>query len=115
MNRSQNKRWRSIGIAIAIPLIIGGISGFLIRDHVQIYRYLKKPPLAPPAWVFPLVWSVLYVLMGISSWRICRSRDPQKTDALRLYGSQLVLNFLWPPVFFCMEAFGLAFLILLAL
>ena len=70
----------------------GGFSGF--------YQQLEKPPLAPPGWLFPVVWSILYALMGISAYLIWNSGDKRRRTALLLYGAQLLANFLWTPVFF---------------
>ena len=73
-------------------LVSGGFSGF--------YLQLEKPPLSPPAWLFPVVWTVLYTLMGISAYLIYSSDDGGGKKALAVYWAQLGVNFLWSIVFF---------------
>ena len=65
---------KNLSINILIPLCIGAISGFLCMDGMKMYPYLNKSAIAPPAMIFPLVWFVLYILMGISAYVISRSR-----------------------------------------
>ncbi len=89
--------------AILIPLAVGGLSALLSRNGMQAYRTLEKPPLSPPGVVFPIVWSILYILMGISSAMIWCSDNQEKTQALKLYAAQLAVNFFWSIFFF---AFG---------
>lgn len=100
---------------IIFPLAVGGISGFLTRNSINMYTSLNRPPLSPPGWVFPLVWTILYLLMGISSYLIASSSSPKKREALLLYAVQLLLNFIWSPIFFGLRNYLLAFLVLLLL
>ncbi len=105
-------------IAIAIPMTVGIVAAALTRDSMDIYDKLKVPPLAPPAILFPIVWTILYILMGISSAMIYVDRDMKICEAksgLIWYGASLVLNFVWSIVFFNLQAALLAFIILLAL
>lgn len=108
-------KWKSLIICILIPLFVGGLSSFLTRSGTQEIKLLNKPPLYPPDIIFPIVWTVLYVLMGISSYIICTSENPQKTKALKTYAIQLVFNFLWTLIFFNMQAYLLAFFWIIAL
>ena len=87
---------------IAVPLIVGGISAFLTRGGMTIFAALKQPPLSPPGWVFPVVWTVLYILMGIASYLVLTSGAEEQViaDAIVLYSYQLTVNFLWPVFFF---------------
>ena len=101
-------------ISILIPLAAGSLSA-LLSGNMAAYSTLDKPPLSPPAFVFPIVWTLLYVLMGISSYLIYESDDPHKTMALRLYFVQLIFNFFWSIIFFRFSLHFLAFLWLLAL
>ena len=81
------------------------------------YKQLNQPPLSPPGWIFPIVWSILYLLMGYASYRILRS-SADKADikrALMFYGLQLIVNFLWPLVFFGLEWYWAAFILLIVL
>ncbi len=93
---------KKLVVCIAIPLLVGGVSAFLTQDAVKSFAVLEKPPLAPPAWLFPIVWTILYTLMGISSYLISEAKAPGKgkEDALVVYFYQLIVNFLWPIFFF---------------
>lgn len=105
-------------ISILIALGVGGLSAFLIRKNVYIYSLLRKPPLAPPSIVFPIVWTPLYILMGIGSARIFLQRDAYLDDvfdALLNYVLQLIFNFLWPIIFFNMHTFLFSFIWLVVL
>lgn len=104
-------------IALAIPLAVGGISALLTGGGMADYQNLVRPPLSPPGWLFPVVWSILYLLMGYASYRVATSdANPEEIrKALTLYAVQLALNFLWPIFFFGLEWRLVAFFILLAL
>ena len=109
-------KWKPLIISLAIPLAAGGL-GALLGGGMDTYASLKQPPLSPPGWVFPIVWSILYLLMGYASYRIYVSEADQedKRKALTFYGIQLLLNFLWPVVFFGLQWYWAAFAVLLAL
>lgn len=108
--------WKPLLIALAIPLAVGGLAT-LLSGGMSDYRTLEQPPLSPPGWVFPVVWTVLYLLMGYASYRVYTAgMSPALTKkALRFYAAQLVLNFLWPIVFFGFEWYLGAFVLLVAL
>jgi tryptophan-rich sensory protein len=99
-------------IAIAIPLLVGFLSSYFTRDGFEVFQLLKKPFFAPPGEVFAPVWTVLYILMGIASYRIWMlgTEKLQVKKALRLYGIQLFFNFLWSILFFGLGLRGLAFI-----
>lgn len=103
-------------IALAIPLAVGGLST-LLSGGMGDYRQLNQPPLSPPGWVFPIVWTVLYLLMGYSSYRVYIAGKPLSFTrrALKLYAAQLFFNFLWPIVFFAFDWYLGAFIVLLVL
>lgn len=103
-------------ISLAIPLATGGLAA-LLSGGMGGYKELVQPPLSPPGWVFPVVWTVLYLLMGYSAYRIYSAgKSPAFTRrSLQLYGIQLALNFLWPIVFFGFHWYLAAFFVLLAL
>lgn len=103
-------------ICLGLPLAVGGLST-LVSGGMDLYGQLVKPPLSPPGWVFPVVWSVLFLLMGYASYRVLTADAPkeEKRRALIFYGVQLALNFLWSPVFFGLGRLLLAFAILVAL
>ncbi len=109
----MKKSTKSYIFFIALSLGIGALSAFLTRNNMNIFDTVTKPPLAPPAWAFPVVWSVLYILMGISAARVYL-REPQ-TDALTVFAINLALNFFWSIIFFNLRAFGFAFIWLLLL
>lgn len=96
---------------------VGALTGFLTREGTKIYKeVIVKPPLTPPAIVFPIVWAILYALMGISAARISQSPvSKERSVGLNLFVVQLVFNFFWSLIFFNAQAFGFAFLWLLVL
>lgn len=108
---------RLLFICIAIPLIVGLVSGLLTRNSMETFALVEKPPLAPPGWLFPVVWTILYILMGVSSYIILASDAPQEkiSDAIKIYTYQLVVNFLWPTFFFNFGWYFFSFLWLLLL
>jgi len=103
--------------SIALPLLVGAVAGFLTRNSMEDFAMLNQPPLSPPGWLFPVVWTILYTLMGISAYLINQSDadEDAKNNALRIYYLQLFVNFLWPLFFFVGEwyLFSLLWLILL--
>ena len=108
--------WKPLLIAIAIPLVlVGGGSALATMNAMEQYGAIQKPMLSPPGWLFPVVWSILFLLMGIASYLVWRSDSPNRGTALTVYGIQLAFNFLWILVFFCMRSYGLSVGILLLL
>lgn len=88
-------------IFIVSALIIGGLSGFLSRDGMKEYANLSRPPLAPPGIVFPIVWSILFILMGIGAAMVYNNSDgPERKTAIGFYTAQLIVNFFWSIIFF---------------
>lgn len=110
----MKKNIKALLTALAIPLAAGGLAALLSGGIQQDFN---KPPLTPPGWVFPVVWTVLYLLMGYSSYRVSMSGKPkqQVNRALKLYGTQLFFNFLWPIFFFGFDWYLAAFFVLLVL
>ena len=108
---------KSLLICITVPLAVGGLSALLTMGSMKDFAALDQPPLSPPGWIFPLVWTVLYVLMGIASYIILASSVPtlDKKNALKVYFIQLAFNFLWSEIFFTLGAYEIAFLWLLML
>ena len=111
----KNVNWRRLFISILISLGTGVVAGLLTRSSVADYAMLEKPSFAPPGWLFPLVWGILYVLMGISSYLVYESMCSNRTNALRIYGIQLAVNFLWPIIFFNFKLYFAAFVWILLL
>ena len=104
------KKYLPYIISVAISLGIGGFAAFLTKDSMSVYSVINLPPLAPPSWLFPIAWSILYVLMGISAAIIWCSNGKEFDSALTFYGFQLVFNFCWPLIFFNFRAFFIAFI-----
>lgn len=102
------KKYKAYIISILIALAVGGLSALLTRGNMNIYDDIITPPLSPPTWLFPIVWSILYILMGIGSATVYESPDERKGSALRIYALQLAVNFCWSLIFFNMRAFGFA-------
>lgn len=110
-------KWRLLILCIAIPLIVGAAAAFLSGGGMEVFASVKKPPLSPPAWLFPVVWTILYTLMGISSYLILTSGAEKEViqNALSIYAYQLTINFLWPTFFFNFRWYFFSFLWLLLL
>lgn len=104
-------------LAVALPLAIGGLAAFLTKDSMCIFNAVRKPPLAPPDWLFPVVWTALYILMGVASYLVYTSdaSSPRKDRALSFYAIGLGVNFLWPIIFFNLQMYLAAFLVLILL
>ena len=104
-------------LCIALPLLVGITAGLLTRDSMSAFSMLNKPPLAPPGILFPIVWTILYTLMGIASYLVLSSGKNQEdvTTALIVYLLQLAINFFWPIFFFNLEWYLFAFFWLILL
>ena len=102
-------------IAILIPIAVGTLSALFSGNTATNYSVLNKPALSPPGIVFPIVWTILYILMGISSYIIYKSGSPNKESALRTYALQLFFNFYWSIIFFRFNLYFTAFVWLLVL
>ena len=87
--------------SILIPVLVGGVVGFIISPFID-YNSLQKPPLAPPSILFPIIWTALYVLMGVS-YGILKNNNLVDNDIDRIYYLQLFFNALWPVVFFILK------------
>ena len=114
----MNKRnWKTYGFWILITEAVGALSGFLSRSGTENYNAtVIQPPLSPPSLVFPIVWGILFALMGIGAARIYLSPpSKERSLGLNIYAVQLVVNFFWSLIFFNAQAYGFAFLWLLLL
>lgn len=105
------KKLKYLAISLLITLGGGFLSSVLAGDTSDFYNSIQKPPFAPPGIVFPIVWAILYVFMGYAAYRVYYygKDDELKSNALKNYAINLVLNFLWSVVFFRFELLGLAF------
>ena len=117
MNLKRKIQYVPLAAALAIPLAVGGLSAWLTQDGMKQFQYVAQPPLSPPSWVFPVVWTILYILMGVASYFVWTAgAGPARRDrALTVYGLSLAANLLWPIVFFTMRMYLPAFLLLLVL
>ena len=104
---------KNYALSIIIPLALGGIVGFLISGSMD-YDMLNQPPLSPPSILFPIVWTILYVLMGVS-FGILREKHLDDSDVKLIYYVQLIVNLLWPIAFFVLKWRLFAFIWILIL
>ena len=107
----MKRNWKAYAAWIAIAEAVGVLSGILSRIGMQVYsQTVVQPTLTPPMWVFPVVWSILFGLMGIGAAIIWLSPESElRRRGLNLFVAQLVVNFFWSLIFFNLQAFGLAF------
>lgn len=103
IRESVKHKWKVYALCIAICLAVGGLAALIGMDGMRAYPALNQPPLAPPGWLFPVVWTILYTLMGISGGMIYLSHDDCRRDALRVFALQLFLNFGWTVLFFALS------------
>ncbi len=111
-------KWKPYIVSVAIALGVGALAAFFTRDSMDIYLSVNQPPLSPPAWVFPVVWTILYTLMGISAAMVYEKGIEKGIDtsfALKIYAVQLVANFLWSIVFFNLRWYLFAYIWLMLL
>lgn len=111
MPKKHAKLW-AVAVSILIPLAVGGLSALLTRDGMRLFALMRKPPLAPPAWVFPAAWTALYIMMGIASYLVYASGASRvrRERALTFYALQLGMNFFWSIIFFSLEMYLTAFI-----
>ncbi len=95
--------------------IVGALSAIFSGGFSDFFEKYKEPPLLPPAWLFPVVWTILYALMGFSAYIISTTENPGKSKALAIYWTQLVINFSWSIVFFRFEALWASFAVIIVL
>lgn len=102
--------WKSLTANLAISLGTGILSALITRNSMDTYKNLNLPKLAPPSILFPIVWTILFILMGISAYIIYESNSDQKQSALTIYGIQLLVNFIWPILFFNLGLYLFSFI-----
>ncbi len=110
------KSVKNLIIALLIPVLTGALSA-LLSGGMSNFSDLRKPPLSPPGWLFPVVWTILYLMMGFASYLVYTAKAPtyKKNSALLFYGIQLFFNFFWSIFFFRFEAYLFSFIWLIAL
>ena len=117
----KNRGWIGPLIAVAIPLAVGGIAALLTSGEMAQFSALRQPPLSPPPWLFPVAWTILYILMGLSSYLLFvhvptnAPRAECRRKALFLYVLQLFFNFCWPLFFFNAKLYFFSFAWLLVM
>lgn len=111
------KHWKTYALWILVTEAVGALSGFLSRSGMELYTSaMEKPPLSPPGILFPIVWIILYGLMGFGAASVSLTPpSKERSNGLNLYVAQLIVNFFWSLIFFNAQAYGLAFLWLLLL
>lgn len=110
--------WKQLAVCMALPLAVGAIAGAATMESAQeTFEVLQKPPLSPPGWLFPVVWTVLYLLMGFASYLVVSADAPKEAvrAARRTYGLQLAVNFFWSILFFGFGRYCLSILWLVLL
>ena len=110
-------QWKRLIFCLALPLGVGVVSALLTRGGMQAFETLQKPPLSPPGWLFPVVWTILYLAMGLGSYLVSTSDATPggKAVAWLVYGGQLFFNFFWSIWFFGMRLYVFAFVWLVVL
>lgn len=113
----KHHTWKIYAALILLAEAVGGLSGWLTRDGAKAYsQSIIQPPLSPPAMIFPIVWGILFALMGIGAARIYLAPPSrERTNSLRIFLLQLAFNFFWSILFFNLQAFGAALVWLLIL
>lgn len=101
--------------SILITLGAGILSAIITGNSTDVYSVMNKPPLSPPSWVFPVAWTILYTLMGIAAGIVMNTNCKDKATAIKYYALQLIVNILWPIIFFTAKLYLLAFLWILLL
>lgn len=113
MNKSKIKPY---AVSILLTLAVGGLSGFLTSMGMDSFDALTKPPLTPSSFLFPIVWTVLFILMGVGAARIFMTEPTAaRNRALIVYVVQLAVNFFWSIIFFNLQAYAFAFFWLILL
>lgn len=107
-------QWKKLVVCLLLPLAVGGLAAFLTRNSMDLFAMVKKPPLSPPGWLFPVVWTILYLLMGFASYLVLVAEKPGRTT-WKFYLAQLAFNFVWPILFFHLQMYLLSFVWLLLL
>ncbi len=106
---------KHLAASLGISLGVGALSAIVSNAGMDSFKSAEHPPLTPPDFLFPIVWTILFILMGISAYLIFESSSDLRTPALVLYGVQLAVNFFWPVFFFTFQAYLWSFIWILLL
>lgn len=115
MTAIKKRKIITYAVSIASALAVGGLAALFSGDIMAQYSSYTLPPLAPPGWVFPVVWTILYILMGVSAAMVYLAGDSFRKDAMWIYALQLLLNLGWSVLFFGLDLLLAAFVWLLVL
>jgi tryptophan-rich sensory protein len=116
--RSSRPVWKVAIVTIPAIVIVGSLMGYLSNSGLENgwYADLRKPSFQPPSWMFGVVWTILYSLLGLSLAIVLQEpASKDRRDALWLFGGQLLLNFAWSPVFFGLQMIDVALVVLLVM
>lgn len=103
--------WKKFLLCLAIPLGVGGLSALLTSGNMQMFEEINKPPLSPPGWLFPVVWTILYASMGVALYLVTMAKETKyNLPAYISFGVQLFFNFFWSIIFFNAKAYLFAFI-----
>ncbi len=105
----MNKK-KALLINLFLPLAAGGLSALLTMRSMDVYESLRLPPYSPPGWIFPVVWTALYLIMGYASYLVWKRDSTGRNGALLFYGLQLLVNVIWPVLFFNLQNYRTALL-----
>lgn len=111
-------KWKALRpyvVSVVLVLALSGIVGWITSDAMGLYEAAAKSPLTPPSSIFPIVWTILYILMGVGAAMVWRTDFPGRNRALKVYGLQLLVNLIWSILFFNLQMYGFAFFWLLLL
>lgn len=114
-NQPARCTWRSLVTLLVVTLGAGALVAFLTQRDTSFYEGLVKPAFAPPPWLFPVAWTLLYAAMATAMWFVLRAQGRDRFILLGLYVAQLAVNLFWPYLFFVQQALGLAFFWLILL
>jgi len=112
------KKYKPYIVSVVIALAVGGLSAVVTSQSMEVYSKINQPPLSPPSTLFPIVWTILFTLMGISAALVYHFKDSKPDEvriALIVYAVNLAVNFLWSIIFFNMQAYLFAFIWILLL
>ena len=113
----KKQSWKLFAFWIILSEAVGALSGWLSQEAMQSFgETITQPSFTPPALLFPIVWTILYALMGVSAARvILAGASPEGNNGINLFIAQLIVNFFWSLIFFNAQAYGFAFIWLLLL
>lgn len=110
------KKWIRLGVCLLIAWAVVGLQSLATMSNTGIYDELTRPKFSPPGWLFPIVWGILFTLMGVSSFLVYDNEyHENRKRALTVYGISLVVNFFWGIIFFNFQSFTAAFIWLVLL